>query len=146
MIDPKKPIPLTIHSKDGNNSYYSPSEQRVYIDKGGKRSAQSPYYRRAIIYHEFGHGIDWQRGLRHSKEVKDLRDKQITRLREKVETTVTKKKWDPDKKAFVTETTKAKRMKAKVISEKLDALYRRINAMGDDVFTKRGITGKPRVG
>lgn len=140
LIDSKKPIPLTIHSKDGNNSYYSPSEQRVYIDKGGKRSAQSPYYRRALIYHEFGHGIDWQRGLRHSKEVKDLRDKQITRLREKVETTVTKKKWDPDKKEFVTETKKTKLMKAKVLSERLDRLYRKIYSMDDATFTKRGIT------
>lgn len=140
LIDSKKPIPLTIHSKDGNNSYYSPSEQRVYIDKGGKRSAQSPYYRRALIYHEFGHGIDWQRGLRHSKEVKDLRDKQITRLREKVETTVTKKKWDPDKMTFVTETTKTKRMKAKVLSDRLDRLYRKIYSMDDATFTKRGIT------
>lgn len=140
LIDPKKPIPLTIHSKDGNKSYYSPSEQRVYIDKGGTRSARSPYYRRALIYHEFGHGIDWQRGLRHSKEVKDLRDAQIKRLCEKVETTVTKRKWDPDKKAFVTEQVKTKKMKAKVISEKLDNIYRRISRMSDDVFTKRGIT------
>lgn len=140
LIDPKKPIPLTIHSKDGNKSYYMPSEQRVYIDKGGTRSARSPYYRRALIYHEFGHGIDWQRGLRHSKEVKDLRDKQIARLREKVETTVTKRKWDPDKMAFVTETKKTKQMKAKVLSEKLDNIYKRISRMSDEVFTKRGIT------
>lgn len=139
LIDPKKPIPLTIHKKNGNDSYHS-ALKGVVLDMGGTRSSQSPYYRRALIYHEFGHGIDYQRGLRHSKEVKDLRDKQIARLREKVETTVTKRKWDPDKKAFVTETKKTKLMKAKVLSERLDRLYKKISSMSDAVFTKRGIT------
>ena len=139
LIDPKKPIPLTIHKKNGNDSYHS-ALKGVVLDMGGTRSSQSPYYRRALIYHEFGHGIDYQRGLRHSKEVKDLRDKQIARLREKVETTVTKRKWDPDKKAFVTETKKTKLMKAKVLSERLDRLYRKIYSMDDATFTKRGIT------
>lgn len=139
LIDPKKPIPLTIHKKNGNDSYHS-ALKGVVLDMGGTRSSQSPYYRRALIYHEFGHGIDYQRGLRHSKEVKDLRDKQISRLREKVETTVTKRKWDPDKKAFVTETKKTKLMKAKVLSERLNRLYRKIYSMDDATFTKRGIT------
>ena len=139
LIDPKKPIPLTIHKKNGNDSYHS-ALKGVVLDMGGTRSSQSPYYRRALIYHEFGHGIDYQRGLRHSKEVKDLRDKQIARLREKVETTVTKRKWDPDKKEFVTETRKTKLMKAKVLSERLDRLYRKIYSMDDATFTKRGIT------
>lgn len=139
LIDPKKPIPLTIHKKNGNDSYHS-ALNGVVLDMGGTRSSQSLYYRRALIYHEFGHGIDYQRGLRHSKEVKDLRDKQIARLREKVETTVTKRKWDPDKKEFVTETKKTKLMKAKVLSERLDRLYRKIYSMDDATFTKRGIT------
>lgn len=139
LIDPKKPIPLTIHKKNGNDSYHS-ALKGVVLDMGGTRSSQSPYYRRALIYHEFGHGIDYQRGLRHSKEVKDLRDKQIARLREKVETTVTKRKWDPDKKEFVMETKKTKLMKAKVLSERLDRLYRKIYSMDDATFTKRGIT------
>lgn len=139
LIDPKTPIPLTIHKKNGNDSYHS-ALKGVVLDMGGTRSSQSPYYRRALIYHEFGHGIDYQRGLRHSKEVKDLRDKQIARLREKVETTVTKRKWDPDKKEFVTETKKTKLMKAKVLSERLDRLYRKIYSMDDATFTKRGIT------
>ena len=69
LIDPKKPIPLTIHKKNGNDSYHS-ALKGVVLDMGGTRSSQSPYYRRALIYHEFGHGIDYQRGLRHSKEVK----------------------------------------------------------------------------
>jgi len=117
-----------------------PSEKRVYIDSGGTRSSQSPYYRRALIYHEFGHGIDWQRNLRFSTEVKDLRAKQIARLRQKVETTKTTRRYDPDKRKYVTETTKTKAMKAKVLSERLDRLYKKIFSMSDAVFTKRGIT------
>jgi hypothetical protein len=139
LIDPKKPIPLTIHKKNGNDSYHS-ALKGVVLDMGGTRSSQSPYYRRALIYHEFGHGIDYQRGLRHSKEVKDLRDKQIGRLRKRVETTITERKWDSGKKAFVTETRKTKQMKAKVLSERLDRLYKKIYSMDDATFTKRGIT------
>jgi len=140
LIDPKHPIPLTIHSKSGNDSYYMPSEKRVYIDNGGTRSSRSPYYRRALIYHEFGHGIDWQRNLRFSTEVQDLRAKQIARLRQKVETTKTTRRYDPVKNEVVTETTKTKVMKAKVLSERLDRLYKKISSMSDAVFTKRGIT------
>lgn len=140
LIDPKNPIPLTIHSKTGNDSYYSPSEKRVFIDVGKTRSAQSPYYRRALIYHEFGHGIDWQRDLRYSKEVKDLRDKQIVRLREKISVKKTTTRHDYDKGEIVTETKTVKKMKAKVISERLDRLYGKIYAMKDETFTRRGIT------
>ena len=139
LIDPKKPIPLTIHKKNGNDSYHS-ALKGVVLDMGGTRSSQSPYYRRALIYHEFGHGIDWQRNLRFSTEVKDLRAKQIARLRQKVETTKTTRRYDPVKNEVVTETTKTKVMKAKVLSERLDRLYKKISSMSDAVFTKRGIT------
>ena len=80
LIDESKPIRITIHSKTGNDSYFSPTENRVYLDKK-RRSEESHYYRKALIYHEFGHGIDWQRGLRYSQEIKDLREKQIKRLK-----------------------------------------------------------------
>lgn len=140
LIDPKEPIPLTIHRKTGNDSYYSPHEKRVYIDMGGTRSQQSPYYRRALIYHEFGHGLDFQRGLRFSKEVKELRAKQVARLRVQVQTTETKSVFDADKGKMVKQEVPCRRMKAKVLSERLDRLYRKIYSMDDATFTKRGIT------
>lgn len=140
LVDPNEPIPLTIHRKDGNGSYYQPGEKRVYIDMGGTRSERSPYYRRALIYHEFGHGIDWQRGLRFSKEVKDLRDKQIARLRVQVQTTETKYTFDADKGKMVKTEVPCKRMKAKVLSTRLDAIFNKIRRMDDATFTKRGIT------
>lgn len=140
LVDPDEPIPLTIHRKDGNGSYYQPGEKRVYIDMGGTRSERSPYYRRALIYHEFGHGIDWQRGLRFSKEVKDLRDKQIARLRVQVQTTETKYTFDADKGKMVKTEVPCKRMKAKVLSTRLDAIFNKIRRMDDATFTKRGIT------
>ena len=107
---------------------------------GGTRSERSPYYRRALIYHEFGHGIDWQRGLRFSKEVKDLRDKQIARLRVQVQTTETKYTFDADKGKMVKTEVPCKRMKAKVLSTRLDAIFNKIRRMDDATFTKRGIT------
>lgn len=139
LIDESKPIPITIHSKTGNDSYYSPMENRVYLDKK-IRSEESLYYRKALIYHEFGHGIDWQRGLRYSKEIQDLRNKQIARLKKQVVQIKEKRYFDGTKGEYVTKQTKAKVMYAKVLSERLDKLYYKIRSMKDETFTCRGIT------
>ena len=139
LIDENKPIPVTIHSKTGNDSYYSPTEGRVYLDKK-RRSEESHYYRKALIYHEFGHGIDWQRGLRYSQEVRDLRNKQIAQLKKQVVQTKEKTYFDGTKGEYVTKQIKSRVMYAKVISERLDRLYFKIRSMKDETFTKRGIT------
>ena len=139
LIDESKPIRITIHSKTGDDSYFSPVENRVYLDKK-RRSEESHYYRKALIYHEFGHGIDWQRGLRYSQEVKDLREKQIKRLKKQVVQTKEKTYFDGTKMEYVTKQVKTRVMYAKSISEKLDRLYSKIRSMKDETFVKRGIT------
>ena len=139
LIDESKPIRITIHSKTGNDSYFSPTENRVYLDKK-RRSEESLYYRKALIYHEFGHGIDWQRGLRYSQEVKDLREKQIKRLKKQVVQTKEKTYFDGTKMEYVTKQVKTRVMYAKYISERLDRLYFKIRSMKDETFAKRGIT------
>lgn len=139
LIDERKPIRITIHSKTGNDSYFSPTENRVYLDKK-RRSEESLYYRKALIYHEFGHGIDWQRGLRYSQEVKDLREKQIKRLKKQVVQTKEKTYFDGTKMEYVTKQVKTRVMYAKSISERLDRLYSKIRSMKDGTFVKRGIT------
>lgn len=139
LIDESKPIRITIHSKTGNDSYFSPTENRVYLDKK-RRSEESHYYRKALIYHEFGHGIDWQRGLRYSQEVKDLREKQIKRLKKQVVQTKEKTYFDGTKMEYVTKQVKTRVMYAKSISERLDRLYFKIRNMKDETFAKRGIT------
>lgn len=140
LIDPDKLIPLTIHKKNGNDSYYSPAEGRVYLDNGGTRAERSPYYRKSLIYHEFGHGIDWQRGLRYSQELTDLRTTQIERLTKKVAILKYKTYYDGVKCEYVTKESKTRVMYAKVLSERLDRIYRKIYSMQDSTFTKRGIT------
>ena len=139
LIDESKPIRITIHSKTGNDSYFSPVENRVYLDKK-RRSEESHYYRKALIYHEFGHGIDWQRGLRYSKEIKDLREKQIKRLKKQVVQTKEKTYFDGTKMEYVTKQVKTRVMYAKSISERLDRLYSKIRSMKDETYVKRGIT------
>ena len=139
LIDESKPIRITIHSKTGNDSYFSPTENRVYLDKK-RRSEESHYYRKALIYHEFGHGIDWQRGLRYSQEIKDLREKQIKRLKKQVVQTKEKTYFDGTKMEYVTKQVKTRVMYAKSISERLDRLYSKIRSMKDETFVKRGIT------
>ena len=140
LINPNKPIPVHIHKKDGNNSYYSPMEEKVYLDNGGKRAEQSPYYRKSLIYHEFGHGIDWQRNLRYSQDIQDLRNKQIARLKKQVVQEYEKTYFDGVKMQYVTKKVKSRVMYAKVLSERLDRLYFKIRSMKDETFIKRGIT------
>ena len=70
MIDQDKPVKLTIEKK-GKGAYYSPVEKTVHIIDS-ERTQNSQWYRESVIYHEFGHAIDWQRNLRNSVEIKKI--------------------------------------------------------------------------
>lgn len=140
LIDPAKPVPVTIHDRN-KGAYYSPAEARVHIDYG-KRTEASPWDRKAVVYHEFGHSIDWQRGLRFSTEVAELRMNQISRLKVMVKdrqetTNVT---YENGKWVSSTTTKEVTVSKAKAISDRLDRIYRKIRSMKEETFTKRGIT------
>lgn len=140
LIDPKRPVPVKIHkTKVGNDSYYSPMERKVYLD-AGRRYAESPYYRRALVYHEYGHAIDGQRGLRHSDAVRKLRETQIARMREKVTRTKKETVWDANEGKFVQTDVKTTRMRIFELSDRVTAVYHRLNKVGDKYFTARGIT------
>lgn len=138
LIDAANPVALTIH-KGNTGAYYSPGEKRVHLDYG-KRTEESAWERKAVVYHEFGHAIDWQRGLRFSKEVKELREKQIDRLKKRVTTTKRTSYYDGVQRKYVVKESKVKVMRAKVLSERLDRIYAKIYSMKDETFTKRGIT------
>lgn len=135
-VDPDHPIPVTI--KDGTG-YYSPSEKRVYIDKGW-RYQKSPWFRRGLVYHEFGHGIDFQRGLRMSAEVATIREAQRKRLLERVP--FYKKEMelvvDPVTKTgkWVYKYTPAKVARADAICKRVDAVNQRIQAMKEETFNR----------
>lgn len=135
-VDPDHPIPVTI--KDGTG-YYSPSEKRVYIDKDW-RYQKSPWFRRGLVYHEFGHGIDFQRDLRMSKEVATIREAQRKRLLERVP--FYKKEMelavDPVTKTgkWVYKYTPAKVARADAICKRVDAVNQRIQAMKEETFNR----------
>lgn len=138
LIDPNNPVSVTIH-KGNSGAYYSPGEKRVHLDYGN-RTKESAWERKCVVYHEFGHAIDWQRGLRFSKEIKELREKQITRLKKKVATTKKTSYYDGVQKRYIVKESKTQTMYAKVLSERLDRIYAKIRSMKDETFTKRGIT------
>lgn len=64
----KKETPLR---NTGTGAYYLPSENFVNIPirPGNKWKAES------VVYHEYGHAIDWQHGIKDRPEVKALMDK-----------------------------------------------------------------------
>lgn len=135
-VDPDHPIPVTIKDRTG---YYSPSEKRVYIDKDW-RYHKSPWFRRGLVYHEFGHGIDFQRGLHKSEEVANIREAQRKRLLERVpfykktmELTV-----DPvtKKGKWVYKYIPTKVARADAICKRVDAVNQRIQSMKEELFNR----------
>lgn len=70
-----KTVPLTHTSRKRNaGAHYSPHSKTVFIPLKERWKA-SDWYKKSIIYHEFGHGSDWQHGMRENKLVKDLMSK-----------------------------------------------------------------------
>lgn len=121
-------------------SYETDNGNTVVLDND-KRCEASPWEKKAVVYHEFGHAIGDQRNIiRGNDELRLLREKQIERLRKPATYLKEEQKWDSEKGQWVTETVKAKQMYAKVLSNRIDAVRRRIMKFGDSVFTKRGIT------
>ena len=57
-----------------NGAYYHPNENYVRIPFD-ERKQRSKWNAQSIIYHEFGHAADWQRGFKSQKEVTDLMQK-----------------------------------------------------------------------
>ena len=143
-VDPDHPIPLKIMPKTpikGGGAYYSTSEKTVYFESGARQNA-SPWYRRALIYHEFGHGIDWQRGLRSSVPLATMREAQLKRLRKKVDFY----KRDGIRKAqnggYIQEYRLEKMARGKAISLRVDEVVQRIRSMEPATFNRlfKGLT------
>lgn len=126
LIDQQSPIRLVLEKGD-TGSYYSPAEKAVHINNS-KRASASQWYKEKIIYHEFGHGIDDQRGL--IKEVTPLMLKQAKVL--------AKKNWHAFRlpgKIVMHEMSKIEYIDRRIVD-----LGRKIWRMDERVFTKRGIT------
>ena len=132
---PKLEIP---HTNKG--SFESLNGRKVVLDND-TRAKRSPWEKKAVVYHEFGHAIGDQRSIIYgNKELEELRKKQIARLRKRVKTTVTEEKYDFEAHKYITTTRETTVMYAKALSARIDRVYERLKKFGDDVFTRRGIT------
>lgn len=138
LIDETKPISLSI-SKRGKGSCYEPLSRKVNI-VDNERNKASDWHRESIVYHEYGHAIDWQRNLRNSTEVKDLMNLHRDKLGIKTEVKVWNHKYDYERRKYVYEKSTVKMAKIGEISSRLDAIYKKIHRMQSSVFTKRGIS------
>lgn len=126
LIDQENPI--RVHVERYNSvSYYNPNTREVRL-LVSKRMDESKWYKEKIIYHEFGHGIDHQRGL--TKEVTPLMVKQAKVLAEK--------EWyafrEPGKVVM------REMPRIEYIDRRLVDLTRKIWRTDERVFTKRGVT------
>lgn len=139
FFDKLKYMPTLKIPHTNKGSYECKLGREVVLDND-TRAKNSPWEKKAVVYHEFGHAIADQRVLITDKEVIELRNKQIARLRKKVTIEETEKQWDIDKETFITVKSKKTMMKAKAISAKIDAFASRIRRFGDEVFKRRGIT------
>lgn len=138
LIDPNKPIRLEILDSD-TGSYSSFFGDLVHI-AGKKRGKSSPWECKSVIYHEYGHCIDAQRGLWQDAKLIAMRNAQIKMLKKKGEYTLYERKWNHESGGWYYERTKQTMTMVEYIDKKLVALTEKIAWMGDDVFIKRGIT------
>ena len=140
LVDPDKPIGLKVMSKTPEGgAYYDPTEKRVYFQTG-KRADASSWYRTRLIYHEFGHGIDYQRGLRWTPEVAKIREAQRKRLLQKVDYLQKTEHWHKDPKTGEWSLTytweKVQIARADAICRRIDAIMDRMRSMKPSTFEK----------
>ena len=138
LIDPNKPIRLEILDSD-TGSYSSFFGDLVHI-AGKKRGKSSPWECKSVIYHEYGHCIDAQRGLWQDAKLIAMRNAQIKMLKKKGEYTLYERKWNHESGGWYYERTKQTMTMVEYVDKKLVALVEKIARMKDDVFIKRGIT------
>ena len=140
FFDKLKYMPTLKIPHTNKGSYESKLGKEVVLDND-TRAKNSPWEKKAVVYHEFGHAIGDQHDIINGyKHLQDLREKQIARLRKKVKTTVTEHKYDFGTGTYKTTTRQTSIMYAKQLSARIDAVYERLKKFGDDVFTRRGIT------
>lgn len=69
-------IPLTNNPK---GSYYDPGTKSVNLALG-ERSQKSKWQAEKVVYHEYGHAIDWQKGMRTDGVATSLMDEYRKKL------------------------------------------------------------------
>lgn len=138
LIDPNRPIRLEILNSD-SGSYSSYLGDLVHI-AGTKRGKASPWERKAVIYHEYGHCIDAQRDLWKDAKLTAMRNKQIKMLKKKKEYVITERKWNHEHGGWYYERVKKEMSMVAYVDKRLEQLIEKVFNMKDETFTKRGIT------
>ena len=129
-----------------NKGSYESMHGKLVVFDNDTRFVASPWMRKSIAYHEFGHAIVDQRNLLYAKEVTDLRTKQIARLRTREKATIWAREWGTNPKTGKWEKIKVRKevsqMRAKTIADRLDYLYSRIKEKPEDapIFKRYGMT------
>lgn len=137
LINRDDPIDLEITTKSG--SYYNVYAKHVHIGNT-QRYGNSSWYRKAAIYHEYGHAIDWQKDLRGSEEVKALRSSQIKKLRKKQNYKIWTREYSYDTNKYINVKSTQKMSRIAYIDAKIEALTSKIYNMKDETFEKYGIS------
>lgn len=138
LIDPKKTVVMHLR-KDIKGSMFRPFDKTVHIADNA-RIRQSLWEREAVIYHEFGHAIDWQRNLRFSEPTKNLMDKHRKLLSAKATRNVYVREYDFDSGKFVYVKKAVKMSNYAYIDRKLQDLIQKVSRMESKTFTRLGIT------
>jgi len=76
----KGEVPLRNPITERGGALYDPGKKFVKIPIN-KRLKRSKFYSEKIFYHEYGHAVDWQYGLRMSPEVRDVMHTYRTKFR-----------------------------------------------------------------
>lgn len=138
LIDPNKPIKLVM-SKANKGAFYSPGEKAVHLFDAD-RNAKSVWHTKSVVYHEFGHGIDWQRDLRHSQAVADMRTDQIKRLKKQSVYKVWIREYNYSTGRYENKRIEKKMSLVAYTDQKLQSIASKVWGMKADTFTKRGIS------
>lgn len=138
LMDKNKPVKLVVSKKGG--SFFNLATKTVNIADTNRNNSE--WHRKAVVYHEFGHVIDWQRGLRISEEIKALRDRHIKMLRKRVTYVKRERTYQIVNGKYELVYVKQQVTSSRVayIDGKLNEIAYRIWRMKDETFSKRGIT------
>lgn len=126
---------------DGDKGSYETDYGNKVVLNNNKRWKASPWYRKGLIYHEFGHAIGDQRKLINAPEILAVRKKILSWLRERVDTQTIEKTYNWKTGQYENTLKRQKVMRAKVLGSQLDRAYWVVKKqMKEETFTKRGIT------
>lgn len=138
LIDENKPIAIEIVSRS-KGSHYHPLYKKVHIADNSRNKA-SDWHRESVVYHEYGHAIDAQRGLRASAEVSDLMHKYRIKLNERITYKEWKMEWDSDRGQMVRISSNTNGPKIAAVSSRLDNIAIKVRSISEATFKKRGIS------